>query len=100
MIVYRRDLFDAAGLKAPNTFANIAAAIEKLHNPPSVYGFVAATKVDEVYMMQVLEHTLLANGYSPVGDASQQKLKETLEAAKASCTGSSRGNCISPARRR
>ena len=34
MVVYRKDLFDAAGLEAPNSYANVLAALEKLHNPP------------------------------------------------------------------
>ena len=66
MIVYRKDLFDERGLAAPNTYANVLAAIEGLHNPPDLYGFVAATKVDENFMSQVLEHVFLANGVSPV----------------------------------
>ncbi len=66
MIVYRQDLFDDMGLAAPNSYANVLAAIEKLHNPPDMYGFVAATKVDENFMSQVLEHVFLANGVSPV----------------------------------
>ena len=41
MVVYRKDLFDAAGLAPPNSYANIEAAIDALHNPPSMYGFVA-----------------------------------------------------------
>ena len=48
-----KDLFDAAGLEAPTSFAAISEAIDALHNPPSVYGFVAATKVDENFMSQV-----------------------------------------------
>ena len=59
MVVYRKDIFDAAGLAPPNTFANIEKAIDKLHNPPSMYGFVAATKVDENFMSQVLELSLI-----------------------------------------
>ena len=66
MVVYRKDLFDAAGLAAPNSYANIEAAIDALHNPPSMYGFVAPNKVDENFMSQVLEHVFLANGVSPV----------------------------------
>ena len=66
MVVYRRDLFDGAGLDAPTSYANVIAAIEALHNPPDMYGFVAATKVDENFMSQVLEHVFLANGVSPV----------------------------------
>ncbi len=66
MVVYRKDLFDSAGLAAPTTYANVVAAVEALHNPPKMYGFVAATKVDENFMSQVLEHVFLANGVSPV----------------------------------
>ena len=66
LVVYRADLFAAAGLAPPRTFADIEAAIAKLHNPPNLYGFVAATKIDETYMMQLIEHISLAAGYSPV----------------------------------
>ena len=76
MVVYRKDLFDKAGLAAPTSYANIEAAIEKLHNPPNMYGFVAATKVDENFMSQVLEHVFLANGVSPVNKNGFSKLEE------------------------
>ena len=66
MVVYRKDLFDANGLAAPDSYADVVAAVEALHNPPEMFGFVAATKVDESFMSQVLEHVLLANGASPV----------------------------------
>lgn len=68
MVVYRADLFAEKNLEAPNSYANVIAAIEALHNPPDMYGFVAATKVDENFMSQVLEHVFLANGVSPVGE--------------------------------
>ena len=74
MIVYRKDLFDEMGLAPPTSYANVLAAIEKLHNPPDMYGFVAATKVDENFMSQVLEHVFLANGVSPVGSDGLQPL--------------------------
>ncbi len=67
MILYRADLFEEKGLEAPTTYANVVAAIEALHNPPDTFAFVAATKVDENFMSQVLEHVFLANGVSPVG---------------------------------
>lgn len=76
MLVYRADLFEAAGLEPPSTYANVLAAVEALHNPPEVYGFVAATKVDENFMSQVLEHVFLANGVSPVGPGGFQALDE------------------------
>ncbi|MFZ5962544.1 ABC transporter substrate-binding protein [Thalassococcus sp. BH17M4-6] len=67
MILYRKDLFEENGLEPPTTYAAVTAAIEALHNPPEMFGFVAATKVDENFMSQVLEHVFLANGASPVG---------------------------------
>ncbi len=76
MVVYRKDLFEENGLEPPNSFANVLAAIEKLHNPPEMFGFVAPTKVDEGYMSQVLEHILLANGVSPVDEGGFTPLDE------------------------
>lgn len=68
MVIYRTDLFEAAGLEPPTSYASILAAVEALHNPPELFGFVAATKIDENFMSQVLEHVFLANGVSPVND--------------------------------
>ncbi|MDO6589975.1 carbohydrate ABC transporter substrate-binding protein [Loktanella sp. D2R18] len=76
MIVYRADKFAEAGLEAPTSYANVLAAVEALHNPPEMYGFVAATKIDENFMSQVLEHVFLANGVSPVGPDGIQDLDE------------------------
>ena len=76
MIVFRKDLFDAHGLAAPTSYAAVNAAIEKLHNPPEMFGFVAATKVDENFMSQVLEHVFLANGVSPVDGNGFNPLEE------------------------
>ncbi len=82
MILYRTDLFDAAGLAAPDSYADIQAALAALHNPPSVFGFVAATKVDESYMEQLLEHVFLANGIRLVAPNGQLNLDRgrTIEA--------------------
>ncbi len=77
MVVYRADLFAEKGLAPPNSFANVTAALKALHNPPEMYGFVAATKIDENFMSQVLEHVFLANGVSPVGPDGVQPLDET-----------------------
>ena len=67
MLLYRKDLFEAAGLAAPTSYATVLAAIEALHNGDDMFGFVAPTKVDENFMSQVLEHVFLANGATPVG---------------------------------
>ena len=50
MVVYRKDFLMRPGLKAPTSYNAISAAVDALHNPPSMYGFVAATKVDENFM--------------------------------------------------
>ena len=76
MIVYRKDLFEEAGLEAPTTYAAVETALEALHNPPEMFGFVAATKVDENFMSQVLEHVLLANGVTPVDESGFKPLDE------------------------
>ncbi len=60
MVVYRKDLFENADLAPPTSYANIVAAVEKLSKQNGMFGFVAATKTDENFMSQVLEHVLLA----------------------------------------
>ena len=60
MVVYRKDLFAAAGLEPPTSYANIVKAVNALSSN-DMFGFVAATKTDENFMSQVLEHVLLAN---------------------------------------
>ena len=82
MVVYRKDLFEAAGLEPPTNYANITKAIKALSGN-NMYGFVAATKTDENFMSQVLEHVLLANGVNLVKKGGTKKqgkaLKNSLE---------------------
>lgn len=97
LVVYRADLFKAKGLKPPKSFADIQAAIKALHNPPSMYGFVAATKIDETYMMQLIEHISLAAGYSPINadgsiNEDTSKLKNVLEFYKTIADASPKGD--------
>lgn len=97
MIVYRKDLFEKNGLAAPTTYDAILAAVDKLHNPPEMFGFVAATKIDENFMSQVLEHVFLANGVSPVGPdgfkpLDEKKTTEALEFYKAVAKASPAGD--------
>lgn len=96
LVVYRSDLFEENGLSAPKTFADIEAAIAKLHNPPEMYGFVAATKIDETYMMQLIEHISLAAGYSPVNadgsiNEDTSKLEDVLKFYKVIADASPKG---------
>lgn len=69
LLVYRKDLFDAAGLDAPDTFAKIEAAAAALNDPgENFYGITAASKGDEVFTQQTFEHFALANGCELVDD--------------------------------
>lgn len=97
LVVYRADKFKEMGLNPPKTFADIEAAIAKLHNPPNMYGFVAATKIDETYMMQLIEHISLAAGYSPVNadgsiNEDTSKLKNVLSFYKTIADASPEGD--------
>lgn len=40
MLYYRGDLYKQAGLKAPETFAELETNARKFHNPPRMYGIV------------------------------------------------------------
>lgn len=65
LLVYRADLFEEAGLEPPNSYANILAAAEALHNPDEGFiGFLGASSPSELYTWQVFEHIALANGAS------------------------------------
>lgn len=97
LLVYRQDLFDEAGLEAPTTFAAIQAAVEALHNPPEMYGFVAATDPSNDYMMQVLEEFFLANGVTLLDeegnvDLDNEQVIETLNLYKTLVDASPEGN--------
>jgi len=69
LLLYRSDLFAEAGLGTPNDYGSILVAARALHDPPNMYGFVAATDPSQDYMMQVLEHLALANGVQLIDDA-------------------------------
>ena len=94
MVVYRKDLFEKAGLDAPTNYANITKAIKALSGD-NMYGFVAATKTDENFMSQVLEHVLLANGVNLVKKGGTKKqgkaLKNSLEFYKVLAKASPQG---------
>lgn len=97
LLVYRTDLFDDAGLDPPTNYAAIRAAIQALHDPPNMYGFVAATDPSQVYMMQVFEHIALANGANIVDENGNvnimnQAWRQTLEFYKELAEASPPGN--------
>jgi multiple sugar transport system substrate-binding protein len=60
LLVYRKDLFDQAGLAAPTTFQAIRAAATTLTGE-GMAGIVAATKPDS-FTQQTFEYLAVANG--------------------------------------
>lgn len=69
LLIYRKDLFDAAGLEAPTDFDKIMAAAQALHDPANnFYGIVAATDPSAVFTQQTFEHFALANGVQLTDD--------------------------------
>jgi len=63
LLIYRKDLFDAAGLEKPDTFAKIQAAAEALNDPGNnLYGITASNDPNAVFTQQTWEHFALANG--------------------------------------
>lgn len=72
LLVYRKDLFTAAGLQVPNTFANILAAAVAL-NEGERAGIVASTGASD-FTQQTFEYFALANGCQVVDDAGKVTL--------------------------
>jgi multiple sugar transport system substrate-binding protein len=100
MIVYRKPTCSTRPGWSRRQPTPTAGRLEALHNPPEMFGFVAATKVDENFMSQVLEHVFLANGVSPVGPDGFQPLDEGSDDRGAgilqapSCRGLARGGTV------
>lgn len=60
-VIYRKDLFEKAGLPQPKTYADILNAAKKL-NGPNMAGFVAGDSPSTSYTQQIFEFMALANG--------------------------------------
>ena len=73
LLVYRKDLFAAAGLPAPDTYEKIAAAAAKL-NTGGVAGITAATAPGDVFTQQTFEHLALANNCQLTDDSGKVTL--------------------------
>jgi multiple sugar transport system substrate-binding protein len=70
LLIYRKDLFDAAGLEKPDTFEKIEAAAAALNDPGNdFYGITASNDPAAVFTQQTWEHFALANGCELVDDA-------------------------------
>ena len=73
LLLYRQDLFDAAGLAAPETYDDILAAARTLDSP-EVAGFTGATVPNDAFTQQTFEHLALGNGCQLVDDGGEVTL--------------------------
>ena len=77
LLVYRKDLFEKAGLDTPDTFDKILAAATKLKQPGQ-NGIVAATKAADGFTQQTFEYFALANGCQLTDDQGSVQLTTPL----------------------
>jgi multiple sugar transport system substrate-binding protein len=68
LLIYRKDLFDKAGLQAPQTLDDVQAAAEKL-NGDGLAGITLATAPGDGFTAETFEHIALAGGCNMVDDA-------------------------------
>lgn len=68
LLIYRKDLFDAAGLERPDSYDKIVAATETLHDPENTFFGITAANDVAVFTQQTFEHIALANGCQLVDD--------------------------------
>jgi multiple sugar transport system substrate-binding protein len=73
LLLYRKDLFDAAGLAAPETYDDILAAAQALDSP-EVAGFTGATVPNDAFTQQTFEHLALGNDCQMVDDEGEVTL--------------------------
>lgn len=73
ILVYRKDLFEKAGLKPPTTYKAISDAAKKLTVPGS-YGITLATDPADVFTSQTFESLALGNGCNLVDSSGKVAL--------------------------
>ena len=67
LLIYRKDLFDKAGLDAPQSLDDVRAAAEKL-NGDGMAGITLATKAGDGFTAETFEHVALAAGCQLIDD--------------------------------
>jgi multiple sugar transport system substrate-binding protein len=67
LLLYRKDLFMERRLAVPDRWDRILTGARALHDPPSMWGFEAATDPGQVYTQQVFEHFAVSNGVRLTG---------------------------------
>jgi multiple sugar transport system substrate-binding protein len=70
LLVYRKDLFDKAGLGAPSTYDDVLAAAKTLDSS-GVPGFIGANVAGDAFTEQTFEEIGLGNGCELVDDSGE-----------------------------
>jgi multiple sugar transport system substrate-binding protein len=69
LLIYRKDVFDKAGLDTPETLEDVRAAAEQLNGKDGMAGITLATAPGDGFTSETFEHVALAFGCQLVDDA-------------------------------
>ena len=94
LLLYRKDLFDAAGLAAPQTYDDVLAAAEALDSS-DVAGFVGANVAGDAFTEQTFEEIGLGNACEMINEAGEvtfdsPECVEGLDSSTAPCSRTTR----------
>jgi multiple sugar transport system substrate-binding protein len=68
LLIYRQDVFEKAGLEAPQSLDDVSAAAEQLNGKDNMVGITLATAAGDGFTSETFEHVALANGCQMVND--------------------------------
>ena len=68
LLIYRKDVFDKAGLEAPQSLDDVKAAAEQLNGKDGMVGITLATAAGDGFTAETFEHIALAEGCQMVND--------------------------------
>jgi multiple sugar transport system substrate-binding protein len=71
LLIYRQDVFDEAGLEAPQTLDDVMNAAKQLDGKGDMVGITLATAGGDGFTAETFEHVALANGCQMVNDAGE-----------------------------
>jgi multiple sugar transport system substrate-binding protein len=69
LLIYRKDVFDKAGLEAPKTLDDVTNAAKQLNGKDGMVGITLATAAGDGFTAETFEHVALANGCQMVDDS-------------------------------
>jgi multiple sugar transport system substrate-binding protein len=68
LLIYRKDVFDKAGLEAPQSLDDVKTAAEQLNGKDGMVGITLATAAGDGFTAETFEHIALAEGCQMVND--------------------------------